>query len=469
MRRRAFLTGSAVTAGAVGVWAWTRRGASAAEGRITLSADLSVPALPAERAAEIWAVVRIAATAPAGVPRPPINVGLVVDASSSMQGDAIAAARTAAGELIDALQDGDRLTIVSFGSTARRTVDGVVLDDETRAAARDAVAAIVAEGTTDLGGGLDQALSSLERFAAAGTVSRLVLLSDGVPNDPTVVPALVHRASSTGISITSLGFGLDYDEVLLEQLARDTGGAFAFVDAPDEIGPTFVAETRRLQGVLAKDLRLLLVPGPRCRMLVIDGVVVDGNLRRHELSLGDLGDGEERVVAVRMLVEPHRDGVTAELLDATIGYTTPASGQLAPPQSVFLSAPVTDDDAVLAAAIPAAIQQEVERARAAQATLGALQAARDGDVEQGRIVLREAIGAGSASAQQLGDPRLAEQVRDMKALASELDGVAKVDPLAGIEDANDPAVPAVSPVAKTPSARRAHSNALQNFRPRRAQ
>lgn len=472
MRRRAFITGSATAAGAVGIWAWTRRGSTPGAGQIALSAELSVAALPADVSSEAWAVVRVTAAAPEGFERPPINVGLLIDASSSMQGDAIAAARSAAAELVDTLHDGDRLSVVSFGSSPRRVVDGVVVDDDAREAALEAIAAIEAEGTTDLAGGLDDALTSLERFVAAGTVSRLVVLSDGVPNDPSPIPSLSARAASSGVTITSLGFGLGYDEILLEQLARESGGAFLFVDEPAQIGPTFQAQTRRLQGVLAKDLRLMLVPGPKCRITVVDGVAVGGDPRRWEVALGDLSDGEERVVAVRVAVGPHREGATAELLDATIAYRSPASGQPGAPQSAFLSAPVTGDEAVLAAAVPVHVQQDVARAEAAEATLGALQAARDGDVARGRAVLESAIGAGSTAVDALNDEALAEQVQDMKTLARDLDEVPEPDPSGGTEDVVDALAPAPAtsspPVSRTKSARRAHSNALQNFRPRQA-
>jgi Ca-activated chloride channel family protein len=447
-------------------WTCARQDEGGRASPLTLQVERSVAALPADEPSELWAVVHIGTPPHARQERPPINVGLVIDTSSSMEGEAIAAARTAATQLIASLDDGDRLSVVTFDSSPRHVVPAVEIDDDSRAEALAAVARIVARGTTDLAGGLFLAVNDLEPLTAGGRVSRIVLLSDGVPNDAANVAYAGARAAELGITITSLGFGLDYDEALLEQLARSTGGTFAFLEHPEEIGPTFEAETRRLHGIVAKNLQLQLVAGPKTQLMHVDGVALGAGQRSWSLALGDLSEGEERVVAVRLAVQGHRAGTTAELLDAIVSSSDPVTGGPAEPSVAFVSAPVTADAQVLAQLAPERVQREVARAQTAELTLRALEASRNGDPDSSRRILADALPAAAESAQRLGDGKLAEQVRDMTALVTDLE--AEPEPVA-VSDA-----PAKRPADGVPrmglsrgsAARRAHSNAMQNFQVR---
>lgn len=466
MRRRTFIGGSVGLFGAASVWVCARSGDGPGPRPLTLQAELSATALAAGEAQTMWAIVRIGTRPIDRAQRPPINVGLVIDTSSSMEGEAIVAARTAAVELVGTLRDGDRLSVVTFDSRAQLVVPAIEIDDDTRAEALEAIEAIVARGTTDLAAGLCTALDDLEPMASGGRVTRLVLLSDGVPNDASTVGWLGERARAAQITITSLGLGLDYDEVLLDALARATGGTFTYVEDATALAAAFAAQTERLQGVLAKDLQLSLVPGPKCTLLQVDSVAVAAHQREWLIALGDLSVGEERVIAVELSVAAHRAGTTAELLDASLLCADPATGEHDPePCLAFVSAPVTGDRAVLAQAVLPEIERDVARARAAALTLRALEATRDGDAQAGKQILDAALPMAASSAERFDDDNLAEQSANMAALAEELEAEL-VTPEPALVDQGAKPAPKV-PVARGHAARRAHSAAVQNFQARR--
>ncbi len=463
MKRRTLLTMGTLGAAGLATYAWWGREPSAPIDRLRLSAEQSRQSVPAEVGTELWAVLHIDIDEGPDQERPPVHVGLVIDTSASMQGAPIQAARQAATELIDALRDGDRLSVVTFDSKAALIVPNAELDDDVREQAREAVAAIEARGTTDLAGGLEMVLSDISPYVAEGRLTRVVLLSDGVPNEDANIPSLAARASAQGITVTALGFGLDYDETLLGSIAQQTGGTFHFLQEPAALVALFRDENRRLQGVEAKEIVLSLTTGPNVELMEVVGHTFALPQPRLQLGLGDLSQGEQRVVVVRLAVGPHRSGAIVELLDAAVQYVDPRTGASVDHHAVFLSAGAADDAAVLAETLDPAIEREIERAKAAAFTLQAVSLTRDGNVGQARDVLVDAMPVAVEVANRLDDPQLLEQAGEMEELAQSLEDA----PAEGSEGAGVAAgKPRMAESRRKSAVRQAHGNAMSNFQAR---
>lgn len=424
MRRRTFFGVGVLGVVATGTCSWWRREPATPLQLVSLEVEQSRRFVPAEVGTELWAVLRVTVDEGPHEERPPVHVGLVIDTSASMRGDAMAAARAAAIELVASLHDGDRLSVVTFDSHARLVVPNVELDDDAREECLEAIEAIEARGTTDLAAGLQLALDDLLPHAAQGRVSRIVLLGDGVPNDPSMIPSAVAQASAAGITVTTLGFGLDYDEILLASIAQQTGGTFHFLEHPDALVPLFREQTARLQGIAAKELVLTLTTGPGVELREVVGQGLALPQPRVFMGLGDLSRGEERVVVARLSVGPHRAGATVELLDARLSWRDPRTGGTLS-EDVFLSAQAEDDEAVLAEAIDPEVEREVETAKAAALTLHAVALSRDGNGVDAMEILAEAAPVAQAVAERLEDPRLLEQANDMAELAASLEAEAE--------------------------------------------
>lgn len=466
MKRRAFIgVGGLGLAGLV-MGSWWRSAPGVGPDRVSLGGQPSRRFVPADVGTELWAVLRVAVDEGPTEDRPPVHVGLVIDTSASMEGAPIEAARAAATELVGALHDGDRLTVVTFDSRARLVVPSVEIDDDARQECRQALAAIEARGTTDLAAGLHLALGDLAPHASQGRVSRVVLLSDGVPNDASSIPAAVAQASAAGITITALGFGLDYDESSLASIAQQTGGTFHFLEAPAELVPLFREENLRLQGVEAQQMVLTLTTGPNVELREVVGHSLALPQPRVSLGLGDLSRGEERVVVVRLAAGPHRAGATIELLDAALTYRDPRTGAAMDQDAVFLSARAEDDDAVLAESIDPEIEREIHSAKAAALTLHAVDLSRRGERSEARTLLQVAAPVAAEAAQRLDDGVLAGQVEDINALVEVLEE-SEPSPEPGPDSGVGST--AARPRRSDPrqAVRRAHSNAMINFQARK--
>jgi len=232
---------------------------------VEMTADPTTSLVLANATTELGIRVRIKASDLPPSRRAALDLALVLDTSGSMEGAPIDALRSSARELAKKLRDGDRLSVVVFHSKPEVLVPNVVIRPDNRAAIDHAIANIHATGTTDLAGGLAAGLAQLRSGYLPNGINRIVLLSDGVPNSEKQLPALVASVRQAGVSITSLGFGIDYETTLMTQLARDTGGAFHYLATADDVGKVFDSELVKMSTAVARNLQLVIEPGPAVR------------------------------------------------------------------------------------------------------------------------------------------------------------------------------------------------------------
>jgi Ca-activated chloride channel family protein len=372
--------------------------------------------------------LRITAGAAPNARRPRINLALVLDTSGSMEGAAIAQAREAARSLLDQLRDGDRLAVVTFDSRTEVLLPSTVIDGGRLEELRERIGRMEARGTTDLAGGLRLGLEEVVRNYDATGINRVVLLSDGVPNDASPVGALAQAAGERRIAITAIGFGLEYDETLLASIAQTSGGRFHFVEEPSAVASLFRDEVLRLERTVARSAVVELTPGPGVQL---DGVVAgswSGSGNAIRVAIGDLAEGETRDVLVRLRVDPRRAGSTIEALDATLSFDDALEDAGRLERRLYLGARATDDAAELAAGRDATIEREAARLVAAAQTIQAIEVARAGEIERARAILAAAEREASAMATATGDVRLRTQATQMQVLDNALPAMAAPSP-----------------------------------------
>lgn len=288
--------------------------------RLGITATLDRATLPANKPSRVFARIAVDTTDIAVQQRGPIQLTLLVDTSGSMIGKPIDEARVAAKALLAALRDGDRLSIVTFDSTANVLVAPFVVDRSKLEPVEDAIDGMTARGTTDLSAGLGLALQQAMQHVA-GVASRIVVLGDGVPNDASLIPQQVAVAKANAISISALGFGLEYDETVLASLAQGTGGRFHRIDADETITAAFTQEVMRIERTVASNVFVRLLPGPGVTIRrVIGHPTAPDSARAHTAHLNDLAEGQSHEVFVELEVGPHRDAANVELVDAQLIY-----------------------------------------------------------------------------------------------------------------------------------------------------
>ena len=358
---------------------------------VKLDADLANDYMAAEAPGEMIVRLRLTTDDLDRSRNVPVNLSLVVDTSASMEGAAIDAARAAALDLVDALDDGDFLAVVVFHSKTEVLVPSTLIDGKSRDTVRARIRGMKAHGTTDLFNGLSAGLQQIYTHHNVEGVNRIVLLSDGVPNDATQVVQLAQNSANAGISITALGIGVDYDETLLGAIAQSSGGRFHYIDDSEKVADVFRDEVFRLQRVVARNLTLMLRPGPGVAVTEVVGLAAQptGDGQAY-VQLGDLSEGDQRDIVVRLSVAGHRDGATIELMDGVVGFEDAVDNAGHFERSVFMSARATADKAALADGRNLDVEASAERAQAAAAPVLAIATARAGQLPQALQILDQA-------------------------------------------------------------------------------
>lgn len=266
--------------------------------------------------------------------RPPLNVALVLDRSGSMADEGkIDYLKRAAKLAVDRLGTRDTLSIVEYD-------DQITLMWPARrvgnlAEVKAMIDRLDPRGSTNLAGGMmrgvEEAKDALDGPAdKTGTITRVILMSDGLANtgvtDPGEISRLVRGAKRDGIRISSMGLGRDYDEDLMQAIAENGGGRYYYIEHPTQMARVFQEEMGSLFETCARDVEIEFSGKAIVRKVEVVGYddAAGTNSTRHGLE--DVFEGEKRSVLLRLEVDAPASG-RVELGDMHLNYKTAKSGE----------------------------------------------------------------------------------------------------------------------------------------------
>lgn len=391
--------------------------------------------------------LRIKTKSMPGAPRPPINVALVVDTSASMEGTAMDDAKKACTALLDKLSPGDRLSLIAFHSGVDVLVPSTVLTTKSMDEIRQKITAMKPFGTTNLAAGLTAGLAEARKNFRADGINRIVLLGDGVPNDPTSLPALAQSSGQSKIAITTLGLGLDYDETVMSTIALNSGGKYHFIKESAKVAEVFQDEVLRLQRVVARGVALRLATGPGVSIQNVVGLPMNG---ASSVLLGDMIEGEERDVVVRLSVPAKHDGSVVELMDAEVDFDHPTRAGQRLAERTFAAVKSTSSVEQIAESRNRDVERSAARTNLADKIVRAVAAARSGQLPLAMSLLDTAEKEAKVWAKDLEDPILAEKLESLGPLRRSLPSLVQRDvpaPVVQVPNAPGLPMPGRAPVA----------------------
>ena len=247
--------------------------------------------------------------------RRPFNITFVIDKSGSMnQGNRFDLVRESVKRLVQGLGTRDRVGVVAYGSNAFVVLEPVSADR--RDLIYRAIDRIRPDGSTYAEGGIRLGYEMANRQYHRGDNNLVILCSDGVANvghtSPDAIMRDIEDYARRGISLNSYGYGMgNYNDVLLEQLAQQGDGQYAYVNSYDDVSELFGSRLLEQLEVVARDVKVQVEFNPQIvqsyRLLGYENRdVADHRFRDDRQDGGELFSGHEVTAVYELYLRSDR-------------------------------------------------------------------------------------------------------------------------------------------------------------------
>jgi Ca-activated chloride channel family protein len=281
----------------------------------------------------------------------PANLVFLVDVSGSMdRREGLPLVKSTLKLLVDQLREQDRVSLVVYAGDSR-----VVLEPTSgreKAKIRTAIDQLTAGGSTAGASGIELAYQMAQQAFIPKGINRILLATDGDFNvgisDFDSLKQMAVDKRKTGVSLTTLGFGVDnYNEHLMEQLADAGDGNYAYIDNLREARKVLVDQLGSTLAVVAKNVKLQVEFNPaqvsEYRLLGYENRALKReDFSNDKVDAGEIGAGHT-VTALYEIVpkgekgwleplrygkaEPVASGTTGELAMLRVRYQLPGGGK----------------------------------------------------------------------------------------------------------------------------------------------
>jgi len=254
--------------------------------------------------------------------RAPVNIAIVVDKSGSMQGEKIRHAREAALMAVDRLGANDIVSVVAYDDMVSVLVPATRASD--KQVIRDGIRRLEAGGRTALFAGVSKGAHEIRKFLDRNRVNRMILLSDGLanvgPDSPGALGDLGASLRKEGISVTTLGLGLGYNEDLMTQLAKKSDGNHAFVEHPHDLARIFDHEFGDVLSVVAQEVVIRIHCANGVRPIRVLGRDADISGNHVVAEINQLYSNQEKYVLLEVEVPAARANTTDDIAKVAVSY-----------------------------------------------------------------------------------------------------------------------------------------------------
>lgn len=279
----------------------------------------------------------------------PANLVFLVDVSGSMnRREGLPLVKSTLKLLVDQLREQDRVSLVVYAGESRVVLKPTSGRD--KAAIRNAIDQLTAGGATAGASGIELAYQMAREGFIDNGINRILLATDGDFNvGVRDFDSLKHMAAAqrkSGVSLTTLGFGVDnYNEHLMEQLADAGDGNYAYIDTLREARKVLVEQLSSTLAVVARDVKLQVEFNPaqvsEYRLLGYENRALKReDFSNDKVDAGEIGAGHTLTALYEIvpkgekgLLEPLRyataapiEGQSAELALLRVRYQPAAGG-----------------------------------------------------------------------------------------------------------------------------------------------
>ena len=290
--------------------------------------------------------------------RPVLNVCLVLDTSTSMNGARLDAVKDTAIKLANGLSGQDILSVVSFNDRAEVIIPAARGQNMTMINAR--ISMLGTRGGTEILQGLQMGMNEINRNINPSFLNHIILITDGrTYGDEAGSLQLANQAAERGISISGLGIGSEWNDEFLDDLATRTGGTSVYASQPKNIKNLLEKKFGQINSTYANNLRLEFKIPENIEMRYAFRLAPDANALGIEkkLHLGNIPLGGSLQVLIEFMIHQIPENIFQQTLlegqlhlnipsrpipntDFKIDMTRPAKtdAEVTPPPQVLIKA-----------------------------------------------------------------------------------------------------------------------------------
>jgi Ca-activated chloride channel family protein len=318
----------------------------------------------------------------------PLNLSIVIDRSGSMRGKKLDNAVAAARGAVRRLRDGDAVSVLSYSADTVTLSPVTTVDVASRERVMAAIGALAPLGNTCISCGLESASELLRQ--KSGMVNRILLLSDGEATTGVRTVegfrALAARCREAGISITSIGMDVEYNERVMAELAIESNGRHYFVENPEGLPRIFDQEMESLTRTTASEAELVLTLAPGITAAQVYDRTYRAEGQRLTVPLGTFAAGEQKTFLARLRL-PAKGPGTEAIADVELHFRDLVQGTRRSERGRL--ALTLSSDPTLVAALDPVVQLRLSRSEARSALFQANELYRAGRVDEARAVVKK--------------------------------------------------------------------------------
>lgn len=261
-----------------------------------------------------------------------LNLCLVLDCSGSVKGKTLDAVKQAAINIVEKLTQSDRLSVIVVDRKAKVLIPNQLAKNISEI--KQKIQNLKVKGGTAIDEGMKLGIQQIA-IGQNNTVSHIFLLTDGENQQGNNQRCLklAQLAAEYSITINTLGFGVNWNQDLLEQIADITGGTLAFIEQPEQVITEFTKLFNRLQSIRLTNAYLMMELMPKVRLAKLKPIAqiapetielpvkLEGNY--FCLRLGDLMVDRKRVILVNLYINQLSPG-KHQIASVQIRYDDPA-------------------------------------------------------------------------------------------------------------------------------------------------
>ena len=199
--------------------------------------------------------------------RQPVHMMMLVDTSGSMDdASKLESVKRSLQVMLVLLSEQDRLSLVTFDDGSKVILNRQTPTASDREAISYRISSLYPNGSTNMSSGLLEMREMVED-ATSGRKQGLLLLTDGLANmgvmDTPGLIAIVRRMlqEKPGVSISTVGYGVDHNTDLLTEVAKEGGGAYNVVKSLEDVASTFGDVLGGLMSISIQRATLEFPPG----------------------------------------------------------------------------------------------------------------------------------------------------------------------------------------------------------------